>query len=146
MKKIFLFLIVCLLFGNCEKKYEEDMWLHLRKPSERLTRFRWKVKSLRNLYSNAYPMSCRLEDMQLSFRRTGASGGGCSAQNGPFGPIKSYQYDLDGTWTLIEGDSKIHIINKTGHFCDWTILQLDRKKLKIISDSVELTCIANGDL
>ena len=146
MKRVMLFLIVCSLFGSCKKYPEDDLWFHLRKPYDRITRCRWKIDSYKKLYSSSYEPSCLTSDWGCVFKKDGTSGGGCNGQNGPLHPITSYQYNLEGTWKLIEGDKKIQIVNDATHTATWEILQLDRKHMKIKGDSVEFTCTSNGPI
>jgi hypothetical protein len=81
-----------------------------------------------------------------SFAKNGTCTGGCDYANGMSVarftiPVKSHLYNLTGYWKFVDSQRAIQITNYDGHVAYWSILQLDRDKLKIISDSVEFVMV-----
>jgi hypothetical protein len=138
-KRILLLFIVIVLIGGCKKKYPDDKWLHIYSPYKRLTRSEWNIISATPIYPCLSHPDC-MSELQCSFKTDGTSDGGCSRVNivGTHVSNVSYNYWFRGNWELINNNNKIKITNDAIHFTIWTIKELDRKKMKLVSDSVEV--------
>ncbi len=140
MKKILVFFLITIMIVGCKKKYPDDNApFHTRSPYKRLTMSEWKIKSFRQLYPNGSYPDCG-SDMTCNFLKDGHSEGGCAFIYFAGAPasIVSYNLYFKGTWELINNDNNLKIVNDATHSTIWTIKQLDRKKMNIISDSLEL--------
>ncbi len=140
MKKIILLLLTILLFVGCKKDYPDDKRWYLMSPKKRLTRRHWTFNKYEYLTPYVYPLGTGFYRERLNFLEDGRCQGA-----GPF-PMPDemiYLYNFNGTWELIENDSKIKVTYKINPAYSkiWTIQKLDKRALTIYCDSVKYELI-----